>query len=167
MTTPLSHPSVLSLDALLAKLAPLRAAGKKIVFTNGCFDIIHPGHVDLLERARAAGDALVLGLNSDASVRRQGKGEDRPFNTYAARAFVLAHLRSVDFVTMFDDDTPLALINAVKPDVLVKGGDWPVASIVGGDLVIARGGRVVSLPLVPGLSTTAVIEHILSRCRIA
>lgn len=164
MTTPLSHPSVLSLDALLAKLAPLRAAGKKIVFTNGCFDIIHPGHVDLLERARAAGDALVLGLNSDASVRRQGKGEDRPFNTYAARAFVLAHLRSVDFVTMFDDDTPLALIKAVKPDVLVKGGDWSVDRIVGADEVAANGGTVLSLPLIEGFSTTGLAERIRCGC---
>ena len=164
MATPLSHPNVLSLDALLARLAPLRAAGKKIVFTNGCFDIIHPGHVDLLERARAAGDALVLGLNSDASVRRQGKGEDRPFNTYAARAFVLAHLRSVDFVTMFDDDTPLALIKAVKPDVLVKGGDWSVDRIVGADEVTANGGTVLSLPLIEGFSTTGLAERIRCGC---
>ncbi|SBW05022.1 RfaE bifunctional protein [uncultured delta proteobacterium] len=160
----LSHPNVLELDALLARLAPLRAAGKTIVFTNGCFDIVHPGHVDLLERAKAEGDVLVLGLNSDASVRRQGKGADRPFNTYEARAFVLAHLRSVDFVTGFDDDTPLALITAVQPDVLVKGGDWPVDRIVGNEAVIARGGRVLSLPLIEGFSTTGLAERIRCGC---
>lgn len=160
----LSHPNVLELDALLATLAPLRAAGKTIVFTNGCFDIVHPGHVDLLERAKAEGDVLVLGLNSDASVRRQGKGADRPFNTYEARAFVLAHLRSVDFVTGFDDDTPLALITAVQPDVLVKGGDWPVDRIVGNEAVLAGGGRVLSLPLIEGFSTTGLAERIRCGC---
>lgn len=164
MTTPLFHPNVLELGALLAKLAPLRAAGKKIVFTNGCFDIVHPGHVDLLERAKAEGDVLVLGLNSDASVRRQGKGDDRPFNAYEARAFVLAHLRSVDFVTGFDDDTPLALITAVQPDVLIKGGDWPVDRIVGNEAVTARGGRVLSLPLIEGFSTTGLAERIRCGC---
>lgn len=164
MAAALSHPNVLERDALLAKLAPLRAAGKTIVFTNGCFDILHPGHVDLLERARAEGDALVLGLNSDASVRRQGKGDDRPFNTYAARAFVLAHLRSVDFVTGFDEDTPLALITAVRPDVLVKGGDWPTDRIVGGEVVASCGGRVLSLPLIEGFSTTGLAERIRCGC---
>jgi rfaE bifunctional protein nucleotidyltransferase chain/domain len=160
MSAPLFHPNVLEPDALLAKLAPLRAAGKTIVFTNGCFDIIHPGHVDLLERAKAEGDILVLGLNSDASVRRQGKGDDRPFNTYAARAFVLAHLLSVDFVTLFDEDTPFALITAVQPDVLVKGGDWPADRIAGNGVVAARGGRVLSLPLLEGFSTTGLAERV-------
>ena len=164
MNTPLAHPSVLDPEALLRELAPLREAGKRIVFTNGCFDILHPGHVDLLDRAKKTGDVLVLGLNSDESVRRQGKGRDRPFNTYAARAFVLAHLRSVDFVTRFDDDTPLALIAAIQPDVLVKGGDWPVESIVGADIVTARGGRVLSLPLVQGYSTTNLAERIRCGC---
>ncbi len=152
----LAHPNVLALPALLDRLALLRAAGKTIVFTNGCFDILHPGHVDLLERARAEGDALVLGLNSDDSVRRQNKGPDRPFNDFAARAFVLAHLRSVDFVTAFDEDTPLALITAVRPDVLVKGGDWKDEAIVGRELVLAKGGRVLSLPLLGAYSTTAL-----------
>lgn len=164
MPATLAHPNVLAPDALLAALAPLRAAGKTIVFTNGCFDIIHPGHVDLLERAKAEGDVLVLGLNSDASVRRLGKGADRPFNTYVARAFVLAHLRSMDFVTEFDEDTPLALITAVQPDVLVKGGDWPVETIVGNEVVVARGGRVLSLPLIEGFSTTALAERIRCGC---
>ena len=160
MTSTLVHPNVLQLDALLARLAPLRAAGKTIVFTNGCFDIVHPGHVALLEQARAAGDALVLGLNSDASVRRLGKGDDRPLNTYEARAFVLAHLRSVDFVTGFDEDTPLNLITAVRPDVLVKGGDWPVERIVGNEVVLSYGGRVLSLPLIAGFSTTYLAARI-------
>lgn len=164
MAATLLHPNILPLDALLARLAPLRAAGRRIVFTNGCFDILHPGHVDLLERARAEGDALVLGLNSDDSVRRQGKGDDRPFNAYEARAFVLAHLRSVDFVTLFDEDTPLALITAVKPDVLVKGGDWPVEKIVGADVVIATGGKVLSLPLIEGFSTTGLAARIRCGC---
>ena len=164
MTAVLTHPNVLSLDALLEALAVLRAGGKRVVFTNGCFDIVHPGHVDLLARARAEGDALVLGLNSDDSVRRLGKGDDRPFNCYEARAFVLAHLRSVDFVTRFDEDTPLALITAVKPDVLVKGGDWPVEKIVGADVVFANGGRVLSLPLIEGFSTTGLAEKIRCGC---
>ena len=153
----------MELPALLEWLAPLRAAGKKIVFTNGCYDIIHPGHVDLLERARALGDVLVLGLNSDDSVRRQNKGPERPVNPYPARAFVLAHLASVDAVTGFDEDTPEALIRAILPDVLVKGGDWTPDRIVGRDIVEARGGRVVSLPLLPGYSTTAIVNRLLGR----
>ena len=157
---PLSHPKILNREALLSALEPLRAAGARVVFTNGCFDIVHPGHVDLLARAKAEGDVLVLGLNSDASVRRLGKGDDRPFNTFEARAFVLAHLASVDFVTSFDEDTPLELVRAVQPDVLVKGGDWPEESIVGGEAVKIRGGRVLSLPLIGGFSTTNLAERI-------
>ncbi|MDR3073248.1 MAG: D-glycero-beta-D-manno-heptose 1-phosphate adenylyltransferase [Deltaproteobacteria bacterium] len=160
LTQALAHPRVLSLDALLEKLAPLREQGKRIVFTNGCFDLIHPGHVDILERARTLGDVLVLGLNSDASVRRQAKGASRPINTYEARAFVLAHLASVDFVVGFDEDTPHALVAAIQPDVLVKGGDWAEEAIAGGDAVKARGGRVLSLPLLEGFSTTRIEEHI-------
>lgn len=158
----LAHPRVVALEALLRHLAPLRAQGRRVVFTNGCFDIIHPGHVDLLARAKAEGDILVLGLNSDASVRRQGKGADRPVNPFEARAFVLAHLASVDFVVGFDDDTPLALITAIQPDVLIKGGDWEEETIVGGGIVRERGGRVLSLPLVAGFSTTAIAEKIRS-----
>ena len=160
MSASLAHPKVLDLPALLAALAGPRASGKKIVFTNGCFDILHPGHVDLLARARAEGDLLVLGLNSDASVRRQNKGPERPVNSLAARAFVLAHLASVDFVAAFEEDTPLELIRAVMPHVLIKGGDWPRERIVGGDLVEAAGGRVLSLPLIPGFSTTALIAAV-------
>ena len=156
----LDHPAIMSREALITALAPLRAKGKRIVFTNGCFDILHPGHADLLVRARAEGDLLVLGLNSDASVRRLGKSADRPINPFPVRAFVLAHLASVDFVSEFDEDTPYELITAMRPHVLVKGGDWTPDRIVGRDIVIADGGRVLSLPLLPGFSTTALIEKI-------
>ena len=158
----LSHPAVLSSAALLDRLLLLREKGKRFVFTNGCFDILHPGHVDLLARAKALGDILILGLNSDASVKRLGKGTDRPLNPFAVRAFVAAHLACVDFVTEFDEDTPLELIRAVRPHVLVKGGDWPPERIVGRDLVEADGGTVHSLPLIPGYSTTALITRIRS-----
>lgn len=156
----LTHPAVVSRADLPGLLAPRRAAGQRVVFTNGCYDILHPGHVDLLARARAEGDLLVLGLNSDASVRRQGKGADRPVNPFAVRAYVLAHLASVDYVVEFDEDTPHALIAEIQPDVLVKGGDWSVDRIVGRDVVQARGGRVLSLPLLPGFSTTGLVRRI-------
>ncbi len=144
------------------RLVTLRAEGKRIVFTNGCYDIVHPGHADLLARARAQGDVLILGLNSDASVQRQGKGPDRPINAYPIRAFVLAHLASVDFVVAFDEDTPYELIKAVQPDVLIKGGDWSIDNIVGRDIVEASVGKVLSLPLLEGFSTTGLIRHIRS-----
>lgn len=156
----LRHPKMADLPELLDRLAPLRAAGRRIVFTNGCFDILHPGHVDLLARARALGDLLVLGLNSDDSVRRLGKGAGRPFNPCVARAFVLAHLESVDFVTPFEEDTPLELIRAVRPHVLVKGGDWRPDRIVGRDVVEADGGEVRALPLLSGWSTTGLARRI-------
>lgn len=156
----LQHPAVVARERLATALAPLRAGNKRLVFTNGCFDILHPGHVDLLARARAEGDALIVGLNSDASVRRQGKGPGRPVNAFAARAFVLAHLASVTLVTDFDEETPLELIRLVQPDVLVKGGDWPVERIVGRELVESLGGRVLSLPLIRGFSTTALVDRI-------
>jgi rfaE bifunctional protein nucleotidyltransferase chain/domain len=145
---------------LFSRLAELRARGGRLVFTNGCFDLLHPGHVDLLARARAEGDCLVLGLNSDASVRALGKGANRPINPFPVRAFILAHLASVDFVTGFDEPDPLALILALEPDVLVKGGDWPTERIVGCGQVKARGGRVLSLPLLENFSTTALIARI-------
>ena len=156
----LSHPKVVDRPGLPARLAPLREAGRRIVFTNGCYDILHPGHVDLLARARELGDLLVLGLNSDDSVRRLNKGAGRPFNPFAARAFVLAHLTSVDLVVGFDEDTPLELIRAVRPQVLVKGGDWGLDAIVGRDVVEADGGEVRALPLLPGWSTTALARRI-------
>lgn len=156
----LKHPKILNRAELEAALAPARAAAKKIVFTNGCFDILHPGHVDLLARCRALGDVLVLGLNSDASVRRQQKSPPRPVNAFADRAFVLAHLESITYVTGFEEDTPLELIKAVRPDVLVKGGDWTPDRIVGRKEVEGWGGQVLSLALIPGYSTTALIERI-------
>lgn len=137
-----------------------RLKSDRIVFTNGCFDILHRGHVEYLEEAAALGDRLIVGLNSDASVRRQGKGDDRPFNDQDSRALVLAALRCVDAVVVFDEDTPRDLIGEVRPDVLVKGGDWAVSDIVGGDLVTAAGGEVRSLKLVEGFSTTSLVERI-------
>lgn len=128
-----------------------------IVFTNGCFDIIHPGHIDLLERARSLGERLIVGLNSDRSVRAI-KGPHRPIQDQADRAAVLSGLRSVDEVIIFDEATPEELIRKIRPDVLVKGGDWQVNEIVGADLVQGWGGKVVSLPLLPGYSSSAIIE---------
>lgn len=160
MNTALAHAKVLGLDAFLARRRAL-PPDYRLVFTNGCFDLLHPGHVDLLARARALGDGLILGLNSDDSVRRL-KGPERPVVSARERAFVLAGLASVDFVVVFGEDTPLELITAVRPQVLVKGGDWPVERIVGREVVQADGGGVHSLPLLPGYSTTALIERIRS-----
>ncbi len=133
---------------------------RPLVFTNGCFDILHRGHVTYLAQARSLGATLVVGLNTDASVRRLGKGSERPINTLEDRAAVIAALGSVDLVTWFDDDTPLKLIQSLRPDVLVKGGDWPTDKIVGGAEVTGWGGRVVSIPFRHDRSTTAVVERI-------
>ncbi|MDR2893232.1 MAG: adenylyltransferase/cytidyltransferase family protein [Deltaproteobacteria bacterium] len=162
MNLPIS-PKIQSLSGLLPLLEAARKRGSKIIFTNGCYDILHPGHVDLLTRCRALGgtdDLLVLGLNSDASVRRQGKTPPRPLNAFADRAFVLAGLAAIDFVVGFEEDTPQNLIEAVQPDILVKGGDWSPEKIVGRECVLRRGGQVISLPLLPGYSTTGLIEKI-------
>ena len=131
-----------------------------VVFTNGVFDLIHPGHVALLEAARSEGTALVVGVNTDASVRRLGKGTARPVVPEAARARVLAGLAAVDCVVLFDDDTPLALVQALEPDVLVKGADYSRDRIVGADEVERRGGRIVRVPLEPGFSTTSLVERL-------
>ena len=131
-----------------------------IVFTNGVFDLLHPGHVELLEAARREGAVLIVGLNSDASVRRLGKGADRPVTPEAARARVLAGLAAVDCVVLFDEDTPLELITRLQPDVLVKGADYSRDAIVGADLVESRGGRVVRVPLVHGYSTSSIVERL-------
>ena len=131
-----------------------------IVFTNGVFDLLHPGHVELLEAARREGAALIVGLNSDASVRRLGKGADRPVTPEAARARVLAGLAAVDCVVLFDEDTPLELITRLQPDVLVKGADYSRDAIVGAELVESRGGRVVRVPLVHGFSTSSIVERL-------
>jgi rfaE bifunctional protein nucleotidyltransferase chain/domain len=131
-----------------------------IVFTNGVFDLLHPGHVELLEAARREGAALIVGLNSDASVRRLGKGADRPVTPEAARARVLAGLAAVDCVVLFDEDTPLELVTRLQPDVLVKGADYSRDAIVGAELVESRGGRVVRVPLVHGFSTSSIVERL-------
>jgi rfaE bifunctional protein nucleotidyltransferase chain/domain len=131
-----------------------------VVFTNGVFDLLHPGHVALLEAARAEGDVLVVGLNADASVRRLGKAADRPIVPEQARARVLAGLAAVDCVVLFGEDTPLELITALEPDVLVKGADYSRDRIVGADIVEGRGGRVVRVPVVAGFSSTAIVERL-------
>ncbi len=158
----LSHPKILDAQTLSAELLRLRSRPEhlRIVFTNGCYDILHAGHVDLLSRAKLLGDILVLALNTDNSVKSLGKGADRPINPLEVRAFTAAHLSSVDYVTSFDESTPYNIIELLKPDVLVKGGDWPVEDIVGNDIVQGYGGSVLSLPLLEGFSTTAIIERI-------
>jgi D-beta-D-heptose 7-phosphate kinase/D-beta-D-heptose 1-phosphate adenosyltransferase len=138
-----------------------RGAGKRIVFTNGVFDLLHPGHVRYLQAARAHGDLLIVGLNSDASVRRN-KGPGRPINPESERAEVLAALACVDAVSIFDDETPADIIRRVQPDILVKGSDWPADQIVGRDTVEARGGRVILEAVEEGYSTTWIIERVRS-----
>ena len=137
----------------------LRQQGKTIVFTNGCFDIIHAGHVTYLENAKVLGDVLVVGLNTDDSVRRL-KGSGRPVNNEQDRALVLDSLRFVDYVTLFNEDTPYELIQEIKPDILVKGGDYTPETIVGADIVMQYGGKVVVIPLVKGKSTSGLIEKL-------
>lgn len=154
-----------SLETVFEQVSTYRSEGKKVVFTNGVFDLLHVGHVTYLEAARALGDVLVVGLNNDASVRRLNKGPERPVNPEAARAKVLSALRCVDAVVIFGEDTPFDLISALRPDVLVKGGDYDPAVtdpndkryMVGSDVVKAAGGSVVAIPLVSGYSTTALI----------
>jgi D-beta-D-heptose 7-phosphate kinase/D-beta-D-heptose 1-phosphate adenosyltransferase len=137
----------------------LRKAGYKIVFTNGCFDIIHRGHVELLKFARSLGDVLVVGLNDDESVRRL-KGKNRPINTLEDRAFVLLSIRWVDFVVPFSEDTPERIIREISPDVLVKGGDYRIEDVAGADFVLSRGGRVEIFNYLEGYSTTSIIKKI-------
>jgi rfaE bifunctional protein nucleotidyltransferase chain/domain len=146
-------------ETLIAARRRLRAEGRQVVFTNGCFDLLHPGHVGYLAAARALGDALVVALNSDASVQRL-KGAGRPILKQNERAEVMAALAAVDYVTVFDEDTPRQLIAALLPDVLVKGGDWAIEEIVGREAVEAAGGRVLALPYLEGCSTTDIIERI-------
>ncbi|MGF6148690.1 Bifunctional protein hldE [Kingella potus] len=136
------------------------ALPRPLVFTNGCFDILHRGHVTYLAQARSAGAALVLALNTDASVRRLGKGADRPVNPLADRAAVAAALACVDLVTWFGEDTPAELIETVRPDILIKGGDWPPEKIVGAAQTLARGGKVFSIPFLHQTSTTKTLEKI-------
>jgi D-sedoheptulose 7-phosphate isomerase len=155
---------LVELARLLGLRADWRRAGHVVVFTNGCFDLIHPGHVDFLNRAKALGTVLVVGINGDASVRMI-KGPGRPIAGQNDRAAVVGALASVDAVTIFDETTPAQLIAALGPDVLVKGGDWPVEQVVGAHDVLARGGRVQSLPLVAGQSSSALIERVMAAHR--
>jgi rfaE bifunctional protein nucleotidyltransferase chain/domain len=153
---------IVSKQMALGRIIALRSAGKKIVFTNGCFDILHPGHVDYLAQARDFGDFLVLGLNTDASVRKLSKAPNRPVNHETTRALVLAGLASVDAIVLFEEETPYELIKFLQPDVLVKGNDYTIEQIAGHDIVQANGGKVITVPLLPGYSTTAIINKITS-----
>ena len=136
-----------------------RAAGRRVVFTNGVFDVLHPGHTRYLAEARAQGDVLIVAVNSDRSVRAQHKGVDRPITPEPERAELLSSLAAVDAVVVFDEDTPLEIVSAVSPDVLVKGADWAADAIMGREVVEARGGRVVRIALAPGYSTTSILER--------
>jgi len=150
---------ILSADELQRHLTLWRFKGKKIVFTNGCFDILHLGHIDYLMKSADAGDVLVIGLNTDASVRKL-KGEGRPVNNEQARALILASLVFVNAVVLFDDDTPYNLIQKIQPDVLVKGSDYKIEEIAGYDIVLAKGGKVITVDLLAGYSTTGLIEKL-------
>ncbi len=153
-------PRILDLVGAQRMAQVWRLKSDRIVFTNGGFDILHAGHVTYLEAAAALGHRLIVGINSDASVKRLGKGEERPLNPETDRARVIAALRFVDAVVVFDQDTPMELIQALGPNVLAKGGDWALDKIVGGEYVKQYGGQVISIPLVEGLSTTALIDKI-------
>jgi len=147
------------LNHIVELVAKLKLSGYSIVFTNGCFDILHKGHVAYLQSAKSMGDILIVGMNTDASVKRL-KGEERPINTLEDRAFVLSALKSVDYVVPFDEDNPLTLIQSIKPDVLVKGGDYTMETIVGAKEVLAHGGKVEIIPFVEGKSTSSIIDAI-------
>jgi rfaE bifunctional protein nucleotidyltransferase chain/domain len=153
------HPHILNLEQVILQFGPQQRNGRRIVFTNGCFDLLHPGHIASLEQARTLGDVLIVGLNSDASVRAL-KGSGRPVFPERERAEILAALECVDAVVIFDALTPRDLIARLLPDVLVKGGDWPNDQIVGREEVEAAGGRVVSIPVVSGYSTSAILQRI-------
>ncbi len=150
-----------SLEDLSAELATRRTRGAGVVFTNGCFDLLHVGHIRYLKQARRMGDLLVVGINTDESVRRL-KGPSRPVQPEQDRAEILAGLECVDYVVSFDQDTPIDVIERLRPDVLVKGADWPVDRIVGREIVEGSGGRVATIPYVKGISTSALIERICS-----
>jgi rfaE bifunctional protein nucleotidyltransferase chain/domain len=155
----LSVNKIVALPEALLKISELKGYGKKVVFSNGCFDILHAGHVDYLEKAREKGDFLVVALNTDASVRRI-KGEDRPVNNQNSRARVLAGLGCINMVILFDENTPYDLIKMINPDILVKGKDYDISNIVGADIVLQNGGKVETIELTEGLSTTSVIDKI-------
>lgn len=154
---------ILSLSSLVPKVSALRKKGKKIIFTNGCFDLLHFGHISYLEAIKVNNAVLVVGLNSDSSIKKI-KAKGRPVQPQMARARVLAALTCVDYVTIFSDATPYRVIQALKPDVLVKGADWKGKTVVGEDIVLARGGRVQLVHYVKNFSTTAIIKKILTQC---
>ena len=152
---------IVSQDQALKELKTWREKNKKIVFTNGCFDIIHPGHIDYLSQARDLGDILVLGLNTDQSVRRLNKGSNRPINDERTRANVLAGLASVDLIVFFDEETPYNLIKLLQPNVLVKGKDYEVEKIIGFDILKENGGEVITISFLEGYSTSSLIKKII------
>jgi len=152
---------LVSQDQALKELKAWREKNKKIVFTNGCFDIIHPGHIDYLSQARDLGDILVLGLNTDQSVRQLNKGSNRPINDERTRAYVLAGLASVDLIVFFDEETPYNLIKLLQPNVLVKGNDYEVEKIIGFDILKENGGDVITIPFLEGYSTSSLIKKII------
>lgn len=156
---------IVTLKEAASRARQSQAAGGKVVFTNGCFDLLHAGHVRYLAQARQLGDLLIVGLNSDESVRSLEKSPERPLVPEAQRAEVMAALAAVDLVVLFAESTPAEVIRAIEPDILVKGGDWPVETIVGAKEVQTRGGEVLSIPLVEGLSTTNLVERILKHAR--
>lgn len=151
-----------ALEIIKNEIQPLQQQGKKIVFTNGCFDILHAGHVDIFQQARNLGDALVVAVNSDISIKKI-KGEKRPVVPQAQRMQVLAALEAIDYVVIFDEENPLKIIKELQPDILVKGGDWTVEAIVGREIVEKKGGKVISIPLMEGISTTNIIEEVKKR----
>jgi D-beta-D-heptose 7-phosphate kinase/D-beta-D-heptose 1-phosphate adenosyltransferase len=153
------HPAILSLDELIVRFGPGKRNGKRVVFTNGCFDLLHPGHIRSLETARSLGDVLIVGINSDEGVRML-KGGGRPVIPQQERAEILASLECVDAVVIFDEFTPQRVVAALMPDVLVKGGDWPGNQIVGREEVEAAGGKVILVNVVPGYSTTDILKKI-------
>jgi len=155
----LVNKKILDWESLVNQSAEWKKQGKRIVFTNGCFDILHRGHLQILTDSAAAGDILVVGLNTDASVRKL-KGENRPVNEESFRALMMASIQIVDAVTLFEEDTPLQLIRVLEPDVIVKGGDYTIDQIVGGEDVLRRGGEIKIVPIVKGYSTSALIEAI-------
>jgi len=156
-TLEVTQNKIMNLSLLSNRVAMWKCLGQKVVFTNGCFDILHRGHIEYLSQARDQGNVLIIGLNTDASVRRL-KGEGRPVQDEMSRALTLASLRLVDAVTLFDEDTPFELIKTIQPDVLVKGGDYSPETIVGADIVKASGGEVVVIPLVEGYSTSGILK---------
>ncbi|MGE5362954.1 MAG: D-glycero-beta-D-manno-heptose 1-phosphate adenylyltransferase [Bacteroidota bacterium] len=156
--------NILTREEIAEVRKALKKSGKKVVFTNGCFDILHAGHVDYLNKARALGDVLIVGMNSDSSIKRI-KGENRPVIPEAERAYLVANLRAVDYVTLFDEDTPGELIDVLIPDFLVKGGDWSIDNIVGRSVVEANGGQVKTINFVNDQSTSKIISSILEKYR--